>query len=151
LTAVLQRMDPATGKTEALSEMGKGIFAASLASSRSLLAVARFEEGKMEQKWEVFDLTGKSPPRRMEGEGAPLITLALSADGRTLAGGGIDQQVRVWDVQTGQLRATFPGHSREVLDLAFTPDGQTLISAAGPVKFAAGYVNGGEVKLWTVR
>jgi tetratricopeptide (TPR) repeat protein len=83
--------------------------------------------------------------------GLPLLTLALTPDGRTLAGGGLDRLVRIWDVETGQLRAVLPGHSREVQALAFTADGQTLVSAAGPVKYLPGYVRGGEVKLWTAR
>jgi WD40 repeat protein len=151
-TYMLQRIDPATGRTEELSEMGGGLFAAALASSRPLLAVARMEQGKLEQQWQVFDLTGKTPPRAMEGHlGLPLLSLALTPDGRTLAGGGLDRLVRIWDVETGQLRAVLPGHSREVQALAFTADGQTLVSAAGPVKYAPIFVRGGEVKLWTAR
>jgi WD40 repeat protein len=151
-TYSLQRIEPATGRTEELSEMGGGLFAAALASSQPLLAVARLEPGKLEQKWQVFDLTGKTPPRAMEGHlGLPLLTLALTPDGRTLAGGGLDRLVRIWDVETGQLRAVLPGHSRELQALAFTADGQTLVSAAGPAKYLPGYVRGGEVKLWTAR
>jgi len=63
----------------------------------------------------------------------------------------MDRQVRVWDVETGQLRALLSGHSREVLGVAFTPDGQTLISAAAPEKSLPHWVKGGEVKLWTTR
>jgi WD40 repeat protein/serine/threonine protein kinase len=151
-TYTLARIDPATGRTEELSDLGGGLFVASLASSRSLLAVAQLEQGKWEQKWQVFDLTGQTPPRVMEGHlGLPLLTLALTPDGRTLAGGGLDRLVRIWDVETGQLRAVLPGHSREVGTLVFTADGQTLVSAAAPVKYLPSYVRGGEVKLWTAR
>jgi tetratricopeptide (TPR) repeat protein len=151
-TCKVQRIEPATGKMEELTEMGRGLFAAALASARPLLAVARMEQGKLEQKWQVFDLTGKAPPRAMEGHlGLPLLSLALTPDGRTLAGGGLDRLVRIWDVETGQLRAVLPGHSREVGALVFTPDGQTLVSAASPLKFAPMYVTGGEIKLWTAR
>src|SRR5437764_869057 len=51
---------------------------------------------------------------------------AVSPDGRTVAGGG-NQSVRLWDVDTGRLRARWPSRGY-ALALAFSPDGRRLAS-----------------------
>jgi WD40 repeat protein len=54
--------------------------------------------------------------------------VAFSADGKRLASGGDDGEVRVWDVGSGETVATFTGHGGKVLALAFAPDGELLAS-----------------------
>src|SRR5207249_1727270 len=50
-------------------------------------------------------------------------------DGRTLASGGIDQAVRLWNVETRrELIQLDPGNLREVKTLAFSPDGKHLLA-----------------------
>jgi WD40 repeat protein len=56
--------------------------------------------------------------------------IAMSPDGRRLAGGVVDRTVRVWDAQTGQVLDILRGHSDLVLDVAFSPDGTRLASAS---------------------
>jgi WD40 repeat protein len=69
--------------------------------------------------------------------------LAFSSDGKTLASASFDKSVKVWDVATGKLKATFNGHKKDsvlYLYLAFSHDGKILAS-------------GGEdktIKLWDV-
>lgn len=43
---------------------------------------------------------------------------------------GLDRVVRVLDLATRRLARRFEGHSREVTDVAFTPDGRRLLSAS---------------------
>ena len=64
--------------------------------------------------------------------------VAFSTDGQTLATAGYDRDLRLWDVGTGELRASLRGHSYRLSAVAFTPDGKTL--ATGD--------EGGTVRLW---
>jgi len=59
--------------------------------------------------------------------------LDISPDGRVLASAsGFEQTtIHIWDTATGKLLKELDRHTAFVLDLAFTRDGQRLVSAAG--------------------
>ncbi|HEX3147229.1 MAG TPA: protein kinase [Gemmataceae bacterium] len=59
-----------------------------------------------------------APPGLTDSVGA----LAFTADGRTLASGGVDRAVRLRDPETGQERAALAGHTDTVLLVAFRAD-----------------------------
>ncbi|MFN4258928.1 MAG: WD40 repeat domain-containing protein [Gemmataceae bacterium] len=82
-------------------------------------------------------------------EGKPVATvttpgiiraLAMSPDHQTVAGGGDESLIYLWDVATGKEKAKLSGQTDWALALAFSPDGQTLASG--------GY--DGLVRLWNV-
>lgn len=61
----------------------------------------------------------------------PVTTMRFDASGSLLATGALDGSLRVWDVGTGAPRAFFANQADgAALDLAFTPDGQQMISAS---------------------
>jgi hypothetical protein len=87
--------------------------------------------------WDVS--TGK--PVRQFGDpfrGA-LEAVALSPDGRTLAGrGGPGGSLRLWDVASGKLLAEGPGEPASIVCLTFSPDG-TRVASGG---------NDNKLRLW---
>jgi len=56
-------------------------------------------------------------------------SVAFSPDGATLASGGADGKIRLWDVKSGQEKTTLDAHPMQVECLAFSPDGKLLASA----------------------
>jgi WD40 repeat protein len=69
--------------------------------------------------------TGKLNPRS-----GLFISLALSPDGRRLAAGASNGRIMIWDAASLEEVATLDGHNEEVKQLAFTPDGDHLVSAS---------------------
>jgi WD40 repeat protein len=59
-----------------------------------------------------------------------VLSAAFSPDGKVMATGDTDCQVRVWDTQTGQLRLICRGHQNWVRAVTFSPEG-TLMASCG--------------------
>ena len=64
------------------------------------------------------------------GEGG-VNSVAFSPDGKTLASGGWDDTVRLWDVQTGKQIRKIDAHKAMVAHVVFSPDGKVLASRGG--------------------
>jgi len=71
--------------------------------------------------------------------------LAFGNDGRKLASGGEDGQVRIWDVQAKQELGSIPAQRGSVDQILFAPQNETLcVGAAGsPVRLIS-FVSGRE-------
>ena len=57
-------------------------------------------------------------------------SIAISPDGKQLVSIALDKVV-LWDIATGKVIRTFVGHSGVVYDVAFSPDGQYLLTGGG--------------------
>ena len=75
----------------------------------------------------------------LTGHRSVVTSVAFSPDGTTLASGSYDATVRLWEVATGQLKATLTGQRSTGTSVAFSPDGTTLASG-----------DGGSIRLWEV-
>jgi WD40 repeat protein len=76
--------------------------------------------------------------------------LAFSPDGKTLASGGQDQTVKLWDVTTGKVTAALEGHAGSVWAVGFSPDGKTLVAGSGCFDPQRQQYISGELKVWDV-
>jgi WD40 repeat protein len=56
--------------------------------------------------------------------------VAISQDSKTLATGGEDGIIQLWDLGTGKHRSTLKGHSAIISAIAISRDGQTLASGS---------------------
>jgi WD40 repeat protein len=110
------------------------------------LAVTNTNQAKVT----LFEVTtGKEIRSLRSPDGAAVVSVAISADGRLLAAGEIrgapagkdlPSDVTLWDWTRAQQVATLKGHSAGVYSLAFAPDSKTLASGS----------KDGTVKVWEV-
>src|SRR6185312_3957857 len=68
------------------------------------------------------------PEKILDGHSGPIVALAVSPDGGTLASAAWDRTVRLWPL-SGGAPGVLEGHTQNVNGVAFTPDGKNLVSA----------------------
>lgn len=76
----------------------------------------------------------------------PIRCIIISPDGRRFISGAIDNEIKIWDIETGVKIGSLKGHTdsggmrKSVLGLAITPDGKKIISAS----------NDKTIKIWDI-
>src|SRR5262249_913594 len=60
-------------------------------------------------------------------------SVAVSPDGKTIAGGGIDKSFHVWELATSKELLHVSDLENSVMALRFAPDGRTLATLSSPV------------------
>lgn len=68
--------------------------------------------------------------RKLMGHTDWVSSVAVSPDGTWAASGSGDMTVKIWDLETGQCRATLKGHTNQVRSVAITPDGKRILSGS---------------------
>ncbi|KAJ9108607.1 hypothetical protein QFC19_002324 [Naganishia cerealis] len=58
-------------------------------------------------------------------------SICFSPDGKYLATGAEDRQIRIWDISKKRIKHLLVGHNQEIYSLDFSRDGQFLVSGSG--------------------
>ena len=75
-----------------------------------------------------------------------IVSVAFSPNGRILATGGSDGEIRLWDARTGQRRGQWRAGRASASGLAFSPDGRWVISQVSFLKWGRG-----QAQVWDAR
>jgi hypothetical protein len=84
----------------------------------------------------IWDAATGQRLRRLQGHTNPIVGVAFSADGLTVAtaSGSLwnhkEQTVRLWEVLTGNERRRFVGHQAQVTSVLFAPGDRAVISGS---------------------
>ena len=80
----------------------------------------------------LWNLTGCKPKPRANliGHDYGIVSASFSPDSTTLASGGFDRAVKLWNIAAGREWATLDGHEGWVATLAFSPDGMILATGS---------------------
>ncbi len=125
--------DPNTGEHKVtLGEYKKRVTCVKFSPDGSILASGSADETI--QLWDV--VTGKHKAT-LKGNTGRTELMAFSPDGLTLASAtddrwtneySDDKTIRLWDTETGQHKTTFGNPDFHVNSIAFSPDGNTIVS-----------------------
>jgi cytochrome c len=96
-------------------------------------AVATLKDGRLatggeDGKIAIWKPGEAVPTQTFEGHTAPIVSLAVSPDGNTIASASWDRTIRLWPLSGGAPKI-LEGHSQNVNGVAFTSDGKNLVSA----------------------
>ena len=78
----------------------------------------------------MWDVDSQKELTQLNPRPAVFTSCAISQDGRTLAVGDFGGLITLWNLASRQQVGTLRGHGEDVYEMAFLPDGTTLVSAS---------------------
>ncbi len=98
---------------------------------RSVIPESEQQEDLRDFEWNYLWRKYHGEESRLRALTTAVTSLASSPDGNWIATAGReDHQISIWDAASGQKRHELSGHSDGITDIAFSHDGQRLISAS---------------------
>lgn len=83
--------------------------------------------------------------KELNGHTDEVQRITFSPDGKTLASGGKDEVIRLWDVESGELKHTFAGHALSIDFLKYPYDGNMIVSKGGDNNICVWNASSGEL------
>jgi WD40 repeat protein len=120
------------GRTLASAGEDKLIGIQELASGRTLATLAGHEDDELVKLWTAAELPMR-PGAVLMGHVGKVWYALYSPDGQTLATGGQDKSVRLWNVASGTAKTVLEGSKFGSYCAAFSPDGKWLVTG-GPAR-----------------
>ena len=89
----------------------------------------------------LWDVVTGEEKKQLIGHKWTISSLAFAPDGKTLASAigheaemippqiGVEIDIKLWNIDIGEVTATFRGHAKDITSLAFSHDGETLVSS----------------------
>jgi WD40 repeat protein len=105
-----------------------------VSGSRRTLQLWDLETNRLEYSW--------------QGHQDWITALAISPNGRTLASASLDQTVKLWSLETGNLLGTLK--TARVTCLQFSPDGRSLAAGSRIIRWPDEAVSNEGVQVWDV-
>ena len=118
-------------------------------------AVAFLKDGRVASSGEdariaIWKAGEQTPSMVLEGHKAPVVALAVSPDGATLASASWDHTARLWPLASGGEPRVIEGHQQNVNGIAFTPDGRALVTAGYDATLRISPLDGGAPTIATL-
>lgn len=84
---------------------------------------------------ETLDVAGTARDKSLQlivqtGHTGPVLSVAVTRDGKHLASGGYDNTIKLWDIESGKQLLSLKGHKGWVYSVAFNADGKMLASGS---------------------
>ncbi len=80
-------------------------------------------------KLPVDDLQSKSPLCQLES-GSVIGPIAISPEKNLVVAGGSNGELVAWDLRNGAVAEAWPGHFQQIMDIAFFPEGQRMVTCS---------------------
>lgn len=143
--------DPSTGaQVGVLRGHGNGVYSAVALPGGSLIASG--SEDRTIRVWprpEPVSSDDEDQPIILRGHEEGVMSLAALADGTDrVVSASQDRTLKIWDVQTRTAVLTLEGHVADVLGVATTPDGHSIVSAGDNTLRVWDTATGNEVARW---
>lgn len=95
-------------------------------------------QNRISEKQPIFSSLLSVPAHKLISErfstaplGSQVLVVAYSPDGKSIATGLFNGTIMIWEASTGKIKTTLKFHSTSITALAYSPDSETLASAAG--------------------